>query len=109
VTIDLPDTNEPVSFELPEVPTGTWFLRVVASADNADPEPWTRRTLLVGGSGPVNVTASRTLPIGIDLRPRRPTDLPILLALPDLEPEGHGDVAGSPRRENSSAPLVQVP
>jgi hypothetical protein len=59
----------------------------VAVADNTDPEPWTRRTLLVGGAGPVPVTADTDLPAAIELRTRRPTDLPILLALPDLEPE----------------------
>jgi len=83
------DTIEPVPFELPDVPEGNWFVQAVAVADNADPEPWTRRTLLIGGSGPVTVADGTVLPGAIDLRPRKPTDLPILLALPDLEHEDH--------------------
>jgi AraC family transcriptional regulator len=69
------------------VPHGTWFLRAVAVADDTDPEPWTRRTLLVGGAGPVTIAGDTVISAGIELRTRRPTDLPILLALPDLEPE----------------------
>jgi AraC family transcriptional regulator len=74
------------TFELAGVPQGTLFLRAVAVADNMDPEPWTRRTLLIGGAGPMTFTAGAVMSARIELRPRRPTDLPILLALPDLEP-----------------------
>lgn len=86
--IDAPSTAAPCSFQLTGVPAGKWFIRAVAVADNTDPEPWTRRTLLVGGVGPVTVSADAA-PISamIELRTRRPTDLPILLALPDLEPQ----------------------
>ncbi|HEY6309948.1 MAG TPA: AraC family transcriptional regulator [Streptosporangiaceae bacterium] len=87
VIIEAPATAAPRSFRLTGVPHGTWFLRAVAVADNADPEPWTSRTLLVGGAGPVTVTADTVISAGIELRTRRPTDLPILLALPDLEPK----------------------
>lgn len=87
VVIEPPATAEPCSFQLTGVPHGTCFIRAVAVADSSDPEPWTRRTLLVGGAGPVPVAADTVLPGAIELRTRRPTDLPILLALPDLEPE----------------------
>lgn len=87
VLIETPATAEPCSFQLTGVPHGTWFIRAVAVADNTDPEPWTRRTLLVGGAGPVPVAADTVFSTAIELRTRRPTDLPILLALPDLEPE----------------------
>jgi AraC family transcriptional regulator len=87
VIIKLPATASPCSFELTGVPHGTWFLRAVAVADDTDPEPWTRRTLLVGGAGPVTIAGDTVISAGIELRTRRPTDLPILLALPDLEPE----------------------
>ena len=87
VMIEPPATASSCSFELTGVPHGTWFLRAVAVADDTDPEPWTRRTLLVGGTGPVTIAADTAIPAGIELRTRRPTDLPILLALPDLEPE----------------------
>jgi AraC family transcriptional regulator len=75
------------SYVLPGVPPGRWFLRAVAVADNSAPEPWTRRTLLVGGAGPLTVAAGTSCYVKLELRPRQPTDLPILLALPDLEPQ----------------------
>jgi AraC family transcriptional regulator len=75
------------SYVLPAVPQGRWFLRAVAVADNAAPEPWTRRILLVGGAGPLTVAADVSINVTIGMRPRQPTDLPILLALPDLEPQ----------------------
>jgi AraC family transcriptional regulator len=87
VLIEAPEVAVPRSFELAGVPEGTWFLRAVAVADNTDPEPWTRRTLLVGGAGPVTVAAGNVISARIEVRPRRPTDLPILLALPDFEPQ----------------------
>jgi len=70
---------------LPRVPDGRWFLHAVAVADTDEPEPWTRRHLLVGGGGQVKSTLR-----AITLRPRSLTDLPALLALPDLEPELEG-------------------
>jgi AraC family transcriptional regulator len=87
VMIEAPTATVPCSFQLEGVPQGTWFLRAVAVADNTDPEPWTRRTLLVGGAGPVTIAADTVISARIELRPRRPTDLPILLALPDFEPQ----------------------
>jgi AraC family transcriptional regulator len=70
---------------LPRVPDGRWFLHAVAVADTDEPEPWTRRHLLVGGGGQVKSHLA-----AITLRPRSLTDLPALLALPDLEPELEG-------------------
>ena len=87
VIIQPPATASCCSFELTAVPSGTWFLRAVAVADDTDPEPWTRRRLLVGGAGPMTIAADTIISTDIELRTRRPTDLPILLALPDLEPE----------------------
>lgn len=75
----------PVSYRLENIPPGEWFIRAVAEADSADPEPWTRRSLLVGGQGSVALTAGAVSEVNITLRPRRPTDLPILFAVPDLE------------------------
>jgi len=75
----------PASYRLPNIPPGEWFIRAVAEADSADPEPWTRRSLLVGGQGSVTVTADQVSRVNITLRARRPTDLPILFAVPDLE------------------------
>ena len=70
---------------LPRVPDGRWFLHAVAVADTDEPEPWTRRHLLVGGGGQVKSALGT-----ITLRPRNRTDLPALLALPDLEAELEG-------------------
>ena len=70
---------------LPRVPDGRWFLHAVAVADTDEPEPWTQRHLLVGGGGQVKSTLG-----AIALRPRSLTDLPALLALPDLEAELEG-------------------
>jgi AraC family transcriptional regulator len=70
---------------LPKVPEGKWFLHALAVADTDEPEPWTRRHLLVGGGGQVRSALG-----GIALRPRCPTDLPVLLALPELEAEWEG-------------------
>ncbi|MDQ2811061.1 MAG: AraC family transcriptional regulator [Actinomycetota bacterium] len=70
---------------LPDVPDGRWFLHMVAVADTDEPEPWTQRHLLVGGGGQVRGTLG-----AVTLRPRTLTDLPVLLALPDLEAELDG-------------------
>jgi AraC family transcriptional regulator len=78
---------EPYSYRLTNIPEGEWFIHAVAVADTVDPEPWTSRTLLVGGCGPVQVGAEIGTRAEISLRARRSTDLPILFALPDLEPE----------------------
>jgi AraC-like DNA-binding protein len=75
----------PRSYWLPKVPDGRWFLHAVAVADTDEPEPWTQRHLLVGGGGQVQATLG-----AITLRPRSLTDLPALLALPDLEADMDG-------------------
>jgi hypothetical protein len=77
--------GETTRYCLPEVTPGLWFIRAVAAADSADPEPWTRRSLLLGGDDPVTVTDKSTSVVGIALRVRRMTDLPVLYAVPELE------------------------
>lgn len=84
----------PASYRLAGVPPGEWFIRAVAEADSADPEPWTRRSLLLGGQGSVTVTANAVSEVDITLRARRPTDLPILFAVPDLKGADLGDPDG---------------
>ena len=54
----------------------------MAVADTDEPEPWTQRHLLVGGGEQVQAILGE-----LTLRPRSLTDLPALLALPDLEAE----------------------
>lgn len=83
VVVEPTDIGEPVFFRLAGVPRGQWHLRAVAVADSSDPEPWTRRTLLIGGCV-LSVGADVRL-APIELRVKQPTDLPILLNLPELE------------------------
>jgi AraC family transcriptional regulator len=85
VLLDHAATDQPASYRLERVPAGTWFIRAVVVADTIDPEPWTRTTLLVGGCESVRVAAGAELGVNFTVRPKLPTDLPILLALPDLE------------------------
>jgi AraC family transcriptional regulator len=78
--------GQPGRYRLAEVPPGNWYVGAVAAADSKDPEPWTRRSLLMGGQGPVTMSASAPATVDFALRPRRRSDLPILFAVPDLEP-----------------------
>jgi AraC family transcriptional regulator len=90
VVADVISAGQPGRYRLADVPDGTWFIHAVAVADSTDPEPWTRRSLLVGGHDAVAVGAGIGIRVDISLRPKCPTDLPILLALPDLEPGPDG-------------------
>lgn len=85
--------GETTRYHLPDIAPGRWFIRAVATADSTDPEPWTRRSLLLGGVDPVTVTDKTTSIVGITLRPRRMTDLPVLYAVPNLEPQALGTAA----------------
>lgn len=81
--------GRPASCRLAGVPAGEWYIRAVAVADSTDPEPWTRRSLLVGTqASKVTVSPGAVSTAVLTLRPRRTTDLPILFAVPDLEPVG---------------------
>jgi AraC-like DNA-binding protein len=83
--VEVSPAGPPAPYYLGCVPAGSWFVHAVAVADSADPEPWTRRALLIGGQGPVVVTVGAATPMPVELRARQRTDLPILLALPELE------------------------
>lgn len=74
------------NYELPAVPDGQWFIHAAAVAvRNLDPRPWMRKPVYVAASRPVKVVAGRTVTANVELRPPRLTDLPILLALPELD------------------------
>jgi AraC family transcriptional regulator len=90
VVADVISSGQPSRYRLADVPEGMWFIHAVAVADSTDPEPWTRRSLLVGDHEAVTVVAGVAVLADISLRPKCATDLPILLALPDLEagPDG---------------------
>jgi AraC family transcriptional regulator len=103
-TIAQTSEGEPARYSLTGVPPGEWFVRAVTAADSTDPEPWTRRSLLVGGQGPVLVPEVGVTSIDIALRPRLRTDLPILFAVPDLEPP---DTGAFDEAESASATELQ--
>jgi AraC-like DNA-binding protein len=74
------------SYELTAVPDGQWFLHAAAvGVHNLDPRPWMRKPVFLSASRPVKVLAGRTVTANVELRPPRLTDLPILLALPELD------------------------
>lgn len=75
----------PQAFRLENVPAGTWFVHAVAVADTVHASPWTTRVQLTGTCASVRIAAGARAVVIIPLRPRRPTDLPVLFALPDLE------------------------
>jgi AraC family transcriptional regulator len=85
--VEARSVDEAAPYVLPDVPPGNWYIHAVAVADSVDPEPWTRRVLLTGGAGEVAVPAGADVRAAISVRPRQPTDLPILLALPNLDTE----------------------
>jgi AraC-like DNA-binding protein len=74
------------TYDLSAVPDGQWFLFAAAVAvHNLDPRPWMRKPVFMAASRPVKVVAGRTATANVELRPPRLTDLPILLALPELD------------------------
>lgn len=96
VIVDVP-SGRPSCYSLPDVPDGTWFVHAVGVADGVGPDPWARRTSLVGGNDSVTVTADDVTSAAVRLRRGRLADPPILLALPDLEPvPALGGVSGCP-------------
>ncbi|MFI5765275.1 helix-turn-helix domain-containing protein [Streptomyces sp. NPDC051563] len=84
---DVP-SGRPSCYSLTDVPEGSWHLLAVAVADGPGPDGAALRTSLVGGRGmlPVTVTADGVTSAAVRLRPGRPTDAPVLLALPELVP-----------------------
>jgi hypothetical protein len=74
----------------------------VATADSIDPEPWTRRSLLLNDVDPVTVTDRSTSVVGIALRPKRMVDLPVLYTIPDLELDS---LRSEPSRTEQLAPI----
>lgn len=73
------------TFTLTGVPAGQRYVHAVAIADSVDPEPWTRRVRLAGRSK-LQPEASGGVPfVTIALGVQQPTDVPVLVALPNLE------------------------
>lgn len=83
----------PCPYRLPNVLEGNCFVHAVAVGDSADPEPWNQRSVLIATCGPLRISRRTKTLVPVVLRPRHPADLPVLLALPDLEPEREYDPA----------------
>lgn len=79
--------TSPGPFHIPRVPTGKYFLMVAAFPRSSDPHVYLlpRDSLLVASTGPILVREGVACePVSINLRPLRPTDPPIISALPFL-------------------------
>jgi AraC-like DNA-binding protein len=71
------------------VPDGEWTVRAVTVAtSDVDAKPWQRRPLLVSDPTPASVRAGTGIATGVVrlvLRRCRSTDVPVLLAIPELD------------------------
>jgi AraC family transcriptional regulator len=96
VIVDVPG-GRPSCYHLPDVPEGSWFVHAVGVADGVGPDPSAQRGSLIGRRESVRVTADGITSAAVRLRPPRPVDPPVLLALPDLEPlPSHTGIIGCP-------------
>jgi AraC-like DNA-binding protein len=74
------------TYELTGLPEGEWFVRAAAVAvRDVDPRPWLRRPLFVGSGRPVTIRAGRSARVDLEMRRITALDLPVLLALPELD------------------------
>jgi AraC-like DNA-binding protein len=74
-------------FTLDRVPCGRWYIRAAAvGMRDVDPRPWARRPALVGSGGVLELRPEDLRAVSeVRLRPTTVVDLPILLALPELD------------------------
>lgn len=75
-------------YRLSSVPVGEWYVRAAAVAvrwADVDPRPWARHPLFVGAGKPVVMRHDHDVELRIPMRAVDRTDLPILLALPELD------------------------
>ncbi|MEO6701530.1 MAG: helix-turn-helix transcriptional regulator [Jatrophihabitantaceae bacterium] len=73
-------------YQLAGLPDGEWYVHAVAVAvRDLDPRPWARRPLYLAAGQLVEVSGGRPVRCDLQLRPPQLTDLPILLALPELD------------------------
>lgn len=75
------------AFKLLSVPEGDWYvLAVGAGAPDARPPTDAGPVRMIASHGPIRVAGGAALDVRLRLRGLRPTDPPILLALPGVEP-----------------------
>ncbi|WLQ32676.1 helix-turn-helix transcriptional regulator [Streptomyces castrisilvae] len=86
----------PGSFSL-RLPEGAWYIRAAVLAMDDPPSPLgQRRPLLVASSQLLNVRRDQDTRVDLTGRPLTPLDLPILLALPELDFSGLPKAGGAP-------------
>jgi AraC family transcriptional regulator len=82
-------------YRLDKVPRGNWYVHAIAVAiEDVDPLPWHRRPLFVDTGLSVAMSSGETVQLNLAPHPVCPIDLPVLLALPELDnhepPAGQG-------------------
>lgn len=86
----------PGSFSL-RLPEGAWYIRAAVLAMEDPPSPLgQRRPLLVASSQVLNVRRDQVTRVNLIGRPLTPLDLPILLALPELDFSGLPKAGAAP-------------
>lgn len=87
--IDVPANGDRVrKFRLDAVPAGEWHVRATAVAvrwADVDPRPWARQPLFVGAGKALVKPSGPNLNLRIPMRGMDLIDVPILLALPELD------------------------
>lgn len=74
------------SYVLPDVPEGEWHLRAAAiGLNDIHTRPSSRRPLAVAAHDPITVTSGAGIRVDLELHPAGILDLPILIALPELD------------------------
>ncbi|WP_329137665.1 helix-turn-helix transcriptional regulator [Streptomyces sp. NBC_01476] len=96
IACEILDGSGPFALRVSE---GVWYVRaaVVALSDFPAP-PWERRPLLVASSEELCVRRGQETRVGLEARPLTSLDLPILLALPELDSCRPPDPGSSPLR-----------
>ncbi len=82
------DGSRTHEFRLSLVPIGEWYVRAAAVAVHfvdVDPRPWAPQPLFVGAGRPVLMRTGHDVELRLPMRAANRTDLPILLALPELD------------------------
>jgi AraC family transcriptional regulator len=79
-------------YQLENAAEGPLTIRAVTvPTSNLDPRPWARRPVLLSNSVEITVSAGRTTPVSLRMRPPRITDPPVLIALPEMDSLRLGD------------------
>lgn len=72
-------------YELSDVPAGTWYLRAAAVGSPLDDDPLGQRPLAVAAHDEVKVEVDASTTVNVELHLTGVFDLPILIALPELD------------------------